>query len=316
MINNSKNQQNADSLQSADTQQRPLTIDSLQSANTQQHPPLIRVPHISAESTQLGAPAERGSPRPTTAVVIGTGNVATHLIGALLQAGVQVVMVYSRTEAHAREAGQRWSIPYTHRIADLPDDAQYYIYSISDNALASMLENKLAPQAIHAHTAGSIGLDLFSATHPRHGVMYPLQTFSKTKSLNFREVPLFIEASSPEVHQHLHSLSSVLSDTVYSITSAQRLQLHLAAVFACNFVNHLYAISNAIVSESKLPFDILRPLIAETASKINYLSPQAAQTGPAARRDTSVINTHLQLLDNNPHLQEIYKLLSNSISKL
>jgi predicted short-subunit dehydrogenase-like oxidoreductase (DUF2520 family) len=250
----------------------------------------------------------------TTAVVVGTGNVATHLTRALQNSGVQVLMLYSRNEAHAEEAALSLGVPSVSDWNELPVDADFYIYAVSDNALSTVLAQELAPGAIHLHTAGSIGLELFPQHKPRHGVLYPLQTFSKSKQLDFRSVPLFIEASSAGVLTEVNRLASLLADKVCESDSMQRRQLHLAAVFACNFVNHLYAIADELVQSSHLPFDVLRPLIAETASKIEFLSPRDAQTGPAVRRDESVLQKHLELLKDQPEYQKIYELMSRSIS--
>lgn len=250
----------------------------------------------------------------TTAVVVGTGNVATHLTRALLNSGVRVLMLYSRTKAHAEEAALSSGVPSTYNWRELPADADFYIYAVSDSALSTVLAQELAPAAIHLHTAGSIGSEFFPQHKPRHGVLYPLQTFSKSKPLDFRSVPLFIEASSADVLAEVNRLALMLADKVYESDSQQRRHLHLAAVFACNFVNHLYAIADELVQSSGLPFEVLRPLIVETASKIEFLSPRDAQTGPAVRRDESVLQKHLELLSDHPAYQKIYELISRSIS--
>ncbi|ODT55217.1 MAG: hypothetical protein BGP01_06370 [Paludibacter sp. 47-17] len=250
----------------------------------------------------------------TTAVVVGTGNVATHLVRALQQSDVQVLMLYGRNREHADEAARLLGVSSTTDWKKLPSGAHFYLYAVSDNALAEVLAHTIAPQAIHLHTAGSMGLELFPRHKPRHGVLYPLQTFSKSKPLNFRTVPLFVEASSPDVLAEVNRLASLLADKVYEADSQQRRRLHLAAVFACNFVNHLYAIAGDLVQSSHLSFEVLRPLIAETASKIDFLSPQEAQTGPAVRRDDAVMKKHLALLNDHPEYQKIYELISRSIS--
>lgn len=249
-----------------------------------------------------------------TAVIIGSGNVAYHLTRALMQVQVEVLMMYSRTPSHAAETGLRLNIPVTSDLKQLPTHASLYIYAVSDNALPEILAHELAPNALHVHTAGSVDLGVFPSHKPHCGVLYPLQTFSKNKELNFRDVPLFVEATTAQDAELLVQLASLLSNQVYRTTSAQRRQLHLAAVFACNFVNHLYAIANELVVSSELPFEVLRPLIAETASKIATLSPREAQTGPAIRRDSSVLQKHTSMLAGFPEYQEIYTMLSRSIS--
>lgn len=250
-----------------------------------------------------------------TAVLLGTGNVATHLLPALLKAGIRLLMIYGRSPEAALTLGHRFAVSYTSDFSELPVDADIYLYTVSDNALPELLSRELAPSALHLHTAGSIGMDVFPVHKPRCGVLYPLQTFSKNKPLNFKEVPLFVESSSLSEKVEIFLLAEKLSEKVFEATSAQRRQLHLAAVFACNFVNHLYAIADELLQSSDLPFDVLQPLIAETASKIEHLSPREAQTGPALRRDTAVIEKHLALLSNHPRYREIYELLSESIGK-
>lgn len=249
-----------------------------------------------------------------SAVIIGAGNVAYHLIPALKRAGIKVLMVFTRNAERTSQVAIDLDIPTTNRWEEIPDDAAFYIYAVSDNALPDLLNRPLASGALHLHTAGSIGLDLFPSHKPAHGVLYPLQTFSKNKEVDFRQVPLFIEASTDNSEIQLISLANSLSDQVHRATSDQRRQLHLAAVFACNFVNHMYSVANELVQASGLPFDVLRPLIAETASKISVLSPRDAQTGPALRGDTAVLEKHMQLLSEFPEYQQIYALISRSIS--
>lgn len=249
-----------------------------------------------------------------TAVIVGTGNVAYHLTKALLEAGVDVLMVYGRSKQTTEWLGRQLNIKVTSDWNQLPSTATYYLYAISDNALPEVLSYPLAPEAIHLHTAGSIGLEVFPVHKPRHGVLYPLQTFSKTKQLNFKEVPLFVEASSMAILDEIRQLAATIAYHVNESNSTQRRQLHLAAVFACNFVNHMYAISDELVRSSGLPFEVLKPLIAETASKITLLSPREAQTGPAVRGDSSVMDKHKILLENFPSYKLLYEMLSSSIS--
>ncbi|HOO95800.1 MAG TPA: DUF2520 domain-containing protein [Proteiniphilum sp.] len=158
-------------------------------------------------------------------------------------------------------------------------------------------------------------MELFAARKSDYGVIYPLQTFSRNRELTFDAIPLFVEGSTPANVETLEQLAHTLSRNVYRLPGAKRKKLHLAAVFACNFVNHLYALSAEILNEEEIPFEVLQPLIAETASKVKEMAPAAAQTGPAARGDEKVMQQHLdQIID--PHLREIYRLLSGSIAEL
>ena len=147
----------------------------------------------------------------------------------------------------------------------------------------------------------------------RYGVFYPMQTFSKQREVCFREIPFFIEAQRPEDAEFLKAIAGTLSENVYEATSEQRKSLHLAAVFSCNFTNHMYALTADLLKKYNLPFDIMLPLIDETACKVHELAPRDAQTGPAVRYDENVISSHLAMLADSPALQEIYKLMSKSI---
>jgi predicted short-subunit dehydrogenase-like oxidoreductase (DUF2520 family) len=240
--------------------------------------------------------------------------VATHLTKALFDTGYVIAQVVSRTEDHARRLAQavdaRWTIDFAQiEVADL------YIYSVSDAALEEAIRRNPQTDGLHVHTAGSMSLDLFTGLKHRGGVLYPLQTFSKEKKVDFGQVPLFVEASCPDDLNILKQLGADIGSKTFEADSSQRQQLHLAAVFACNFTNHLFAIADDLLKKSGLPFDVLRPLIRETIEKTSTLSPREAQTGPAIRRDGNVMEKHLLKLSDHPQWQEIYRLLSESIQK-
>ncbi|MEA4984691.1 hypothetical protein SDC9_40070 [bioreactor metagenome] len=246
-------------------------------------------------------------------VFIGAGNLATHLSLALQQMGEQIVQVYSRTKTSASELAALLSVPYTTSTDKIIADADVYFYTVSDDALESLVQLPFATNAIHVHTAGSVSMDIFQGKKKNFGVFYPLQTFSKAKQVNFNKIPLFIEASSPEVETELFRLAHVVSEQVYRTNSEQRLKLHVSAVFACNFVNHMYQIAFEMVKSADLPFEVLKPLILETAEKVMHLSPEQAQTGPAKRNDQGVINKHLEVLVELPALKQLYQDLSDMI---
>jgi predicted short-subunit dehydrogenase-like oxidoreductase (DUF2520 family) len=247
-------------------------------------------------------------------VFIGAGNLATQLSLALQHAGEQIVQVYSRTAVSALELATLLNVPYTTNLDEIVADADVYFYAVSDDALESLLQLPLAPDAIHVHTAGSVSIDVFIGKKSNYGVFYPLQTFSKNKQVDFKTIPVFIEASSPEVESTLFKIAHAVSEQVYKTNSEQRLKLHVSAVFACNFVNHLYQIASEVVKSADLPFEVLKPLILETAQKVMQLSPEEAQTGPAKRNDRGVINKHLDVLgDEQPSLKKLYQDLSDMI---
>lgn len=251
-------------------------------------------------------------------VLIGAGNVATHLGRALQEAGYEVVQVYSRTEESASVLAGKLSAEYTVDIDMIRRDADLYIVALKDTALQELAGRlvKGREQALFVHTAGSMPMDLWKGYALRYGVLYPMQTFSKQREVDFRTVPFFIEASSAGDLQLLHEVAGRLSPKVYEATSGQRKYLHIAAVFACNFTNHMYALSSHILEKQGIPFEVMLSLIDETARKVHELSPVQAQTGPAIRYDENVINKHLELLADAPPVQELYEKISKSIHNL
>ncbi|MGL4852612.1 MAG: Rossmann-like and DUF2520 domain-containing protein [Phocaeicola sp.] len=250
-------------------------------------------------------------------VLIGAGNVATHLGDALQQAGHSIMQVYSYTESSAAALGGLLQTDYTTTIAAVCKDADLYILSVKDAVLAELIPQlvKGREQACFAHTAGSLPMSLFEGYATHYGVFYPMQTFSKERAVDFQTVSLFIEGSSPVVTAQLKCLANDISPLVYEASSEQRAYLHVAAVFACNFTNHMYHLCASVLEQQQLPFSAMLPLIDETARKVHHLSPQAGQTGPALRGDWNVVNKHIEMLANQPEWQAIYQQLSESIYK-
>lgn len=242
-------------------------------------------------------------------ILLGSGNVAMHLFQAFSKAtGVEVVQVFSRTISK--------DFPSSIQTSDFTQifDADIYIICVSDNAIASVsnqlqIENKLV-----VHTSGSTEFNVLNTKNKR-GVFYPLQTFSKNKPVNFKEIPICLETENAEDFEVLQKLASCISNSVTKIDGKQRKALHVSAVFVCNFTNHLYQIGNEICVENNIPFKILQPLIEETAQKIKSLSPQDAQTGPAMRNDTKTIEKHIDFLTDE-NQKEIYKILTKSIQNV
>lgn len=248
-------------------------------------------------------------------VLIGAGNLASNLAPALRKAGHDIVAVYSRTrqsaEALATEVGAR----ATDCIDDLPTEADLFIIAVKDTCVETLIPQlaKGRQQQLFVHTAGSLPMALFEGHTARYGVFYPMQTFSRQRRVDFSEIPLFLEASDAQTLQRLHELADSLSQQVYDLSSADRRHLHLAAVYACNFANHCFALSADILERHGLPFSVMLSLIDETARKVHSLHPRDAQTGPAVRFDQNVMQKHLQLLAGEPLLSQIYELLSQSI---
>jgi len=246
--------------------------------------------------------------------LIGAGNLATNIGMALAEAGHELLQVYSRTEQSAERLAAMLHCPWTTELEQVTDGADVYIIAVKDGALADVARSLAAghEERFLVHTAGSMPMETLPTK--RRGVLYPMQTFSKERKVLFREIPCFVEAADKADGAMLRGLAETLSERVYEANSEARKYLHLSAVFCCNFANHCYAISERLLKEhGGLPFEVMLPLIDETARKVHELSPRKAQTGPAVRWDTNVMEKHIQLLKGEPQLQEIYKLLSESI---
>ncbi|MBF6640820.1 DUF2520 domain-containing protein [Flavobacterium sp. J49] len=241
--------------------------------------------------------------------IIGSGNVARHLIKAFSEkAEIELVQVFSR-KPHAVA-----NIVNTTQIISEYNQLQpvdLIIIAVSDDAIATVSNQIPFQNQLVVHTSGSVNIDTLNARN-RKGVFYPLQTFSKSKTVDFKIIPICLEAQNESDYKTLETVAESISNVIYPVNSEQRKALHVAAVFVSNFVNHLYQMGNEICIENHLSFDILKPLIQETAHKILTLSPKEAQTGPAKRNDTQTINAHLSFLKEE-NQKEIYKLLTKSI---
>lgn len=247
--------------------------------------------------------------------IIGAGRLATNLGKALNGAGHDIVQVYSRTR---EAAGQLAAIVGASPLTDveaLTGDADAYVIALKDSVVPLLLPSlcKGREQKVFLHTAGSLDLSIFSGMALHYGVLYPMQTFSKEREVSFNELPLFLEANDALTAQTLVALAESISTRIYPLSSQDRKQLHLAAVFACNFVNHLYALSADILQKSGIPFDVMLPLIDETALKVHTMTPAEAQTGPALRFDENIIRMHTSMLHGTPLLRDLYERLSLSI---
>lgn len=241
--------------------------------------------------------------------IIGSGNVAQHLITAFANSdSTDLVQVFARDIPKVSHLLPEENI--TNNLADLAD-ADLYIISVTDSAIDDVSAELPFSGKLVAHTSGSVSIDAIDDKN-RKAVFYPLQTFSKNKPVNFKEIPLCLEVQLESDYMVLEQAAYAISEQIYRIDSTQRKALHVAAVFVNNFTNHLYQIGNQICDENNIPFHILKPLIAETANKIRLLSPKDAQTGPAKRNDTETIEAHLEFLKDND-LRNLYSILTQSI---
>jgi len=249
----------------------------------------------------------------TEIVLLGAGNLATQLGICLKENGFPIVCIYSRTIDSARKLGELLDVPYTNKLEKIPTNAELYIFAIKDDALPELLSNFPKTTGIWVHTAGSLPASVFEAYTDHYGVIYPLQTFSKHRKINFKEIPIFIEAKQEQDMLLLTDFARKLSEKVIPLSSEKRKYYHLAAVFACNFSNHTYTLASEILEKQDLDWEFLKPLIRETASKIEEITPQKAQTGPAIRYDRKVIDKQLELLEDDKSKQELYEKISRSI---
>ena len=249
--------------------------------------------------------------------LVGAGRVASCMGPRLKEAGHTIAGVYSRTLKNADELAKKVDAPAFDKLEQLPE-ADAYLTMLTDDALIQLAPAivKGREKALFLHTAGSVPMDIWKETGAtRYGVLYAMQTFSKGINLDWTQVPVFIEASSDSELEAIRRLALDLSPDVTPLSSKGRKKLHIAAVFACNFTNHMYAISEQLLAEEGIPFSVMLPLVRETARKVEGMSPLKAQTGPAVRGDRKVVNEHLDLLKDNPDVAEIYRLVSTDINK-
>ena len=250
-------------------------------------------------------------------VLIGAGNLATHLGKALHAAGHDMVQVFSRTMQSAETLASLLDAEPLTNMAQVRDDADVYIFSVKDSALEQLISQLCGGEKkVFLHTAGSMPMSVFRGKALHYGVLYPMQTFSKQREVDFSIIPCFIEANDEFALKQIEGLAGQISHRVFQLSSEDRKYLHLSAVFACNFANHCYAASQELLQQHGIPFDVMLPLIDETAAKVHGMTPKEAQTGPAVRYDENVIDKQIQLLENQPYFQKIYDCMSKSIHEL
>ena len=250
-------------------------------------------------------------------VLIGAGNLATHLGKALHAAGHDMVQVFSRTMQSAETLASFLDAEPLTDMAQVRDDADVYIFSVKDSALEQLISQLCGDdEKVFLHTAGSMPMSVFRGKALHYGVLYPMQTFSKQREVDFSIIPCFIEANEEFALKQIEGLAGQISRRVFQLSSEDRKYLHLSAVFACNFANHCYAASQELLQQHGIPFDVMLPLIDETAAKVHGMTPKEAQTGPAVRYDENVIGKQIQLLENQPYFQKIYDCMSKSIHEL
>lgn len=244
---------------------------------------------------------------------IGAGNLAFHLAKALHFNGFQINQVYNRTESSAKELAEITGSKYTSTLDEIDKSADIYIVAVKDSAIDEVLSQIDFQDKLVVHCSGSLPVSVLEKHAKNFGVIYPLQTFSKKRVIDFKKIPVFIEANSSESLEILKNIAGAISEEVLVTNSEQRQHLHISAVFACNFVNHFYFIAGELLKSKNIGFDVLKPLILETALKVQELQPFEAQTGPAVRFDKNIIDKHLSKLAGTEEYRQLYELISKSI---
>lgn len=231
-----------------------------------------------------------------TIAVIGQGRVGTHLCVALMESGVEVISVNSRT------------------LEELPPDADLFIIAVSDSAIEQVAARLPTLTGIVVHTSGSVLMDALAPYAENYGVFYPLQTFTKGATLDYGAIPVFIEANNASAEERLRQAAVLFTNHVYHADSDRRAKLHIASVFACNYANLMWNIADNLLRDEGLSLEILQPLIEASTAKLRHLSPAEAQTGPAVRGDRGVVEKHIEALKGTSY-SEIYEMLANQIMK-
>lgn len=246
-------------------------------------------------------------------VIIGAGRVGSALSIAFSKKEHRILKIISRSIDRAAGLAEILECDYGDK-PDIPGEAEVVILAVKDDALRDVIKDiKVSNDAVLAHTAGSVGLDVFGKNTVNHGVFYPLQTFTHGREYNFSTIPLFLEANNKHSHMLLKSLAVTVSENVFYLDSDKRRYLHLAAVFSSNFVNHMYSAGKEISDQASMEFNVLLPLLRETLDKAADLGPENSQTGPAVRNEKKTIEKHLDLLSFSPDLQKIYQVITDSI---
>ncbi|MCW3160714.1 Rossmann-like and DUF2520 domain-containing protein [Chryseobacterium oryctis] len=243
-------------------------------------------------------------------VIIGSGNVAYHITKAFVFNKIPLVQIFGRNEKELSKISEELNIPFS---SEKLEDADLYIICVSDNSVEEISKLISKKNCLVAHTSGSLPKEILVGEY-RKSSFYPLQTFSKSKELEYKKIPFFIETENEEDKKILFEIASKVSENVMESTHEKRKYIHLTAVFACNFVNHLFSRAKEISDSQEIPFDYFLPLIDETVQKIHEIEPKSAQTGPAVRNDKRVLELHEQLLKDES--LEIYKVMNHSIQKM
>ena len=247
-------------------------------------------------------------------VILGSGNVGTVLCELVTRSGNQLVQVISRTPEHARELAGKYNVSSGALTEPQFENADVYIIALADAALDTIEKITALKNKFVAHTAGAVSINVLKNISSSYGVLYPLQSLSKSVR-QIPEIPFLVEGNNKESQHLIVELARSFSNKVINVTEHERMYYHIAAVFASNFTNHMYALAEEICKKEKIDFKILLPVINEVTSRVNDSSPYDVQTGPAIRDDIVTLNQHIQSLSAFPDIKYLYLKLSESILK-
>ncbi len=248
-------------------------------------------------------------------VIIGSGNVAYQLAWHLHNSGHQIIQIVSRHLEAAKWIGNLIDIPCTDRYSEISMLADVYLLTVKDDAIEEVASKLNLIDRVIAHTSGTVGLDALQNTSTNHGILYPLQTLSRNVSVDFSMIPICLDASNSDTLNVLKKLAGTLTSKIIEVNDQKRLAIHVAAVFANNFTNHLFSIAQMLLERNGLSFEIFKPLINETVRKIQNHDPLNVQRGPAVRHDEHTIQKHLEYLKNDLRFAEIYRILTEDVQQ-
>jgi len=248
--------------------------------------------------------------------ILGAGNVGYQLTWHLNNSGHEIVQVYSRHLPSAKWIGNLMDIPCTTSISEITKEADIYLIAVNDDSVAEVSRELKLSDKVVAHTSGAVPMNILEGVSTNYGIFYPLQTLSRNISVDFSVIPICMNGVNDYTRNILKDLASSLTNKVVIVDDEKRLAIHVAAVIANNFTNHLFSISQMILEKSGLSFEILKPLINETVRKIQNHDPVNVQTGPAVRHDEKTIQLHLDFLKQDDRFAEIYRVMSEDIQKL
>jgi predicted short-subunit dehydrogenase-like oxidoreductase (DUF2520 family) len=246
---------------------------------------------------------------------IGSGKVAWHLAKAFDLAGHRIHQIISRNELTGKELAKKYAAFFDNNTQNVLEDSDFVFITVPDKSIETVIQSISANQPIFLHCSGSCELSKLSSHKANTGVFYPLQTFTKERALNYFEIPIFIESSHLDLFQKIWELADSISNTINQLDSEKRKHLHLSAVIANNFTNHLLGEAQWVVQSMALPFHWLKPLVEETVKKAFELGPEKSQTGPALRKDELTLKLHKEMLESNSDLQNLYEVFSIEIAK-